>query len=188
MCPGTTLVLFCCEKVEAIHNGLFGKAWKQAARVLPEAESRVNAKAIFLSNVPVNEQWYVMTDRSRNDNLCPWIHAPPAQGLASVAAGLAGKGRIVYMSDVNAEEETCSILISLAQAIFPDMTCSGSASEPSSADRSRAEQHKSKGNTAFGAGNLQGGIDSYSHAIAADPDNHVVFSNRALAYLKVYCY
>ena len=160
MFPGTTLVLFCCEKIEAIHNGLFGKALKQAdctrtaaaARVLPEAETSVNAKANFLSNVPINGQWYVVTDRSTNDNVCPFIHAPPAPGLASVAAGQAGIGRIVYMSDVNAEAETCSILISLAQSIFPDMNCSGSVSEPSSADRSRAEQHKAQGNAIYGAG------------------------------------
>lgn len=32
---------------------------------------------------------------------------------------------------------------------------------------------------------MQAAIDSYTHSIAADHKGHIVFSNRALAYLRV---
>ncbi len=198
---GAMLVLFCCESVDDIHGGLFNRTWKQvqytrtttsqttiAARMLPDAVEAVNAKAVFLSNVPPKEQWYIMTDESTNDNLIPPIHAAPTTGYASVAAGISGKGCIVYISDVNAEPETCSILVSLAQSVFPDTHISGSDSDDSGVPyrhKARAEQHKAKGNAAFEGGDLQAAIACYSHAIEADHTNHVYFSNRALAHLKV---
>ena len=197
---GATLVLFCCESVDAIHGDLFNRTRREAQytrttttqtatamRMLPDAEESVNAKALFLRDVPPNEQWHVMTDQSNNDKLIPSIHSAPTCGYASVAAGFSGRGRIVYISDLNAEPETCSILVSLAQSIFPDSHISGSDSDNSGVpyrDKARAEQHKTKGNAAYEAGSMQDAIASYTSAIAADHTNHVYFSNRALAYLK----
>ena len=104
-----------------------------------------------------------------------------------MASGIAGQGRIVWLSDVNAEEDTCTVLVSLAQAIFPDEHLSGSDSDNSLSyrDVAQAEQHRAKGNAAFELGNMPAAVDSYSHAIAADERNYVYRSNRALAYLKV---
>mmetsp|Transcript_40369 Transcript_40369/g.89645 ORF Transcript_40369/g.89645 Transcript_40369/m.89645 type:complete len:579 (+) Transcript_40369:115-1851(+) len=44
-----------------------------------------------------------------------------------------------------------------------------------------ADELKAKGNAAFSAGNYQEAIDFFSQAIAVDPKNHVLFSNRSAA-------
>lgn len=200
LAAGATLVLFCCEKVETIYGGLFKKTWKEADytrttcsqtqaahRLLPDAVQCFNAKSIFLDKVPDHEKWYSITSQSTNDNLIPGIHGNPRVGLTSVAAGISGRGRVVFMSDVNAEKDFCSILVSLAQAIFPDEHLSGSDSDNSVSehDLARAQQHRAKGNASFEIGNMQAAINSYTYAIAADHRNHVVFSNRAQAHLNV---
>jgi tetratricopeptide (TPR) repeat protein len=46
------------------------------------------------------------------------------------------------------------------------------------------EEKKAAGNKAFGQGEFSAAISSYSEAIALDPDNHVLFSNRAAAFLS----
>lgn len=138
------MVLFCCELVADIYTGLFQKAWneanytrttsfktKAAGKFLPQSIDDFNAKCIFLDNVPSHERWYAAGKDSTNGNLCPFNHNVPKKGLTSVAAGMAGQGRIVWLSDVNAEEDTCTILVSLAQAIFPDEHLSGSDSDNS---------------------------------------------------------
>lgn len=145
---GAYLVLVCCEKVQEIYSGLFKKTWKeadytrttyyqtQAARkLLPDSVDWFNAKSILLDSVPPHEKWYTITEKSTNDNLIPQIHGNPRQGLTSVAKGICGKGRVVFLSDVNAEADTCSILVSLAQAIFPDEHLSGSDSDDSISSR-----------------------------------------------------
>lgn len=93
----------------------------------------------------------------------------------------------MFLSDVNAEADTCSILVSLAQAIFPDEHLSGSDSDCSisSRDVGRAQEHRCKGNAAFEIGDMQAAVASYTYAVAADFRGHIVYSNRALAYLKV---
>lgn len=144
---GANLVLFCCEKVQEIYSGLFNRTWKEAdyirttyyqtqaaRRLLPDSVDWFNAKSTLLDIVPPHEKWYSITDQSTNDNLIPQIHGDPRQGLTLVAAGISGKGRVVFLSDVNAEPETCSVLVSLAQAIFPDDHLSGSDSDNSISD------------------------------------------------------
>ena len=51
---------------------------------------------------------------------------------------------------------------------------------------SKAEQCKARANEAFKAQDFEGAIAGYSGAIQADPTNPVYFSNRAMAYLKVW--
>ena len=64
------MVLFCCEAVEWVHNGMFGKTWEKehyirtscyraaaASCMVPEAPSSVNANAILLGKVPWEEHW-----------------------------------------------------------------------------------------------------------------------------------
>ena len=197
---GATLVLFCCEKVQEIYVGLFKKTWKEAdytrttyyqtkaaRRMLPDSIDWSNSKSILLDNVPISEKWYAITDESKNHNLIPQIHNDPREGLASMAAGVSGRGRIIFLSDVNAEPNTCSILVSLAQAIFPDEDFSDTDSNCSVTVNNvgRAQEHRCKGNAAFERGDMQAAIDSYTYSIAADHKGHVVFSNRAVAYLKV---
>eukprot|EP00522_Entomoneis_paludosa_P015465 CAMPEP_0172443494 /NCGR_PEP_ID=MMETSP1065-20121228/3741_1 /TAXON_ID=265537 /ORGANISM="Amphiprora paludosa, Strain CCMP125" /LENGTH=582 /DNA_ID=CAMNT_0013193751 /DNA_START=60 /DNA_END=1808 /DNA_ORIENTATION=- len=50
---------------------------------------------------------------------------------------------------------------------------------------STAEEFKAKGNAALQAGNTSEAIEFYSKAINADGSNHVYFSNRSAAYLKM---
>lgn len=186
--------------MQEIYTGIFNKSWKEAdytrttyyqtkvaRRFLPDAVGWFNAESILLDNVPPHEKWFTITNESTNGNLIPQIHNDPRQGLTVGAAGISGKGRIVFLSDVNAEPDTCSILVSLAQAVFPDENLSGSDSDCSisSGDVGRAQEHRCKGNAAFEIGDMQAAIASYTFAIAADFRGHIVFSNRSLAYLKV---
>ena len=44
---------------------------------------------------------------------------------------------------------------------------------------------KDEGNLLFKAGDILGSIDCYSRGLSIDPDNHVLYSNRSAAYLKM---
>ncbi|KAH7638812.1 uncharacterized protein LOC124491262 [Dermatophagoides farinae] len=48
-----------------------------------------------------------------------------------------------------------------------------------------ADLLKSKGNESFSKGNYQAAIVCYSDAIAKDPSNSVLYSNRAISYIKI---
>eukprot|EP00429_Kryptoperidinium_foliaceum_P020574 CAMPEP_0176049438 /NCGR_PEP_ID=MMETSP0120_2-20121206/24566_1 /TAXON_ID=160619 /ORGANISM="Kryptoperidinium foliaceum, Strain CCMP 1326" /LENGTH=771 /DNA_ID=CAMNT_0017382865 /DNA_START=101 /DNA_END=2416 /DNA_ORIENTATION=+ len=49
----------------------------------------------------------------------------------------------------------------------------------------RAQEHKTKGNEAFSAGNWLEAIEAFTQAIREDPSDHVFFSNRSAANLKL---
>ena len=49
----------------------------------------------------------------------------------------------------------------------------------------RAARHKAAGDSAFATKNFRTAYEEYSHAIAATPENHLLFGNRCQAYLKV---
>ena len=48
-----------------------------------------------------------------------------------------------------------------------------------------AQTLKDEANVAFQSGAIEESINLYSQAIAIDPDNHVLYSNRAAAYMKI---
>jgi len=48
-----------------------------------------------------------------------------------------------------------------------------------------AEQYKNQGNEAFKAGRYAEAVTFYGNALGLDPDNHVLYSNRSAAYLKI---
>ncbi|KAK9829995.1 hypothetical protein WJX72_009109 [[Myrmecia] bisecta] len=149
---GATLVLFCCEKVDSIYKGMFGKSWQenqyvrtscfqtaQAKANLPGAPPSINAKAIHLVNVPEEEQVYVtIPGRSTNNSLIPSIYEPLQMGMVSVAAGPAGTGRIVYLGDVNSEVESCKVVQSIAKNIFGGQSRRGPPASGQTASRSAA--------------------------------------------------
>lgn len=47
------------------------------------------------------------------------------------------------------------------------------------------EEFKQQGNAAFKQGNNKEAIDRYSDGLLLDPGNHVLYSNRSAAYLKM---
>ena len=51
--------------------------------------------------------------------------------------------------------------------------------------QSPAEEHKAAGNDAFKAGDYLKAAAAYTKAIKADPANHVYYSNRSQAFLKL---
>lgn len=51
--------------------------------------------------------------------------------------------------------------------------------------KAHANLFKDEGNAAFEAGDIEKSIHLYSQAIDIDPDNHVFYSNRSAAYMKV---
>ena len=52
-------------------------------------------------------------------------------------------------------------------------------------NKTLAQTLKDEANAAFQSGAIEESINLYSQAIAIDPDNHVLYSNRAAAYMKV---
>jgi stress-induced-phosphoprotein 1 len=50
------------------------------------------------------------------------------------------------------------------------------------------ELHKAKGNEAFKAQNFEEAIEHFSNAIAADPNGHVLYSNRSASYASLHKY
>ncbi|KAL0572569.1 Small glutamine-rich tetratricopeptide repeat-containing protein 2 [Marasmius crinis-equi] len=65
----------------------------------------------------------------------------------------------------------------------------GSTSSPppqqkgaSAGDKTKAEEHKAKGNSLMSSKKYEEAIESYSQAISLDPSNPIYYSNRAAAY------
>ena len=52
----------------------------------------------------------------------------------------------------------------------------------SAADKARGNALKGEGNKFFAAKNYVKAVEKYSEAIAADPSNHIFYSNRCAAY------
>ena len=63
----------------------------------------------------------------------------------------------------------------------------GGAAAPASADPAaeQADRFKEQGNAAFKAGDYDGAVAAYGAAIQISPRNPVLYSNRAMASLKV---
>lgn len=59
------------------------------------------------------------------------------------------------------------------------------AEERAKAKAEKITRYKDRGNKAIQAGNFEDAIDNYSTAIELDPNNHVLYSNRAAAYSSV---
>jgi len=55
-------------------------------------------------------------------------------------------------------------------------------------DKQKAEEEKKLGNDALNKGDTQGAINHYSEAIKHDPNNHILYSNRSAAYVKLVNY
>ncbi|KAI9022487.1 hypothetical protein DFJ74DRAFT_93060 [Hyaloraphidium curvatum] len=51
-----------------------------------------------------------------------------------------------------------------------------------------AEELKAKGNKAFASGDYDGAVKAFTEAIAVDPKNHVLYSNRSAAYASLHDY
>jgi Flp pilus assembly protein TadD len=49
----------------------------------------------------------------------------------------------------------------------------------------QSNELKNKGNAAFSAGNFAEAIDLFTQAIAIDPTNHILYSNRSGAYASL---
>lgn len=60
-----------------------------------------------------------------------------------------------------------------------------SSTEEEEEYKQQANSLKEQGNEAFQAGNTQLAISYFTQAIEIDPDNHVIYSNRSAAYMKV---
>lgn len=54
-------------------------------------------------------------------------------------------------------------------------------------DEQLVTEARDEGNAFFRCGRLHDAISAYSRCINMDPNNAVCYSNRAAAYLKVYC-
>ena len=49
----------------------------------------------------------------------------------------------------------------------------------------QTEELKEQGNTALKKGNLAEAVLHYTHAVKLEPNNHLLYSNRSLAFLKL---
>lgn len=57
--------------------------------------------------------------------------------------------------------------------------------QPEDDYKAQASLLKDQGNDAFKAGNVELAIKLFTEAIQLDPDNHLLYSNRSAAFLKV---
>lgn len=72
-----------------------------------------------------------------------------------------------------------------AAATKKGRTAANGGSTAGGGAEAQAEAFRLEGNNAFKSGDFKGAILGYSKAIGLDPKNSVLFSNRAMAYLKV---
>lgn len=63
--------------------------------------------------------------------------------------------------------------------------CPPAGLPPASAFRRAAARAQAKGNAAFSAGKFQEAVEHFTAAIAADPANHVLYSNRSAAHASL---
>jgi hypothetical protein len=79
--------------------------------------SCLNAKACMLSHVPRQHQLYAPPRDATAHSLvnAPGFQGTPIQrGMCAIAAAPFGDGRVVFFGDVNAESDTCDVVVHLA--------------------------------------------------------------------------
>ena len=77
---------------------------------------RYNAKAVLLSGVAPEDNLFSTSDESRSYSLVPMMGGREIEASQSaVSLGKYGKGSVSYFGDVNAEEETCDIIATIAR-------------------------------------------------------------------------
>ncbi|CEL94187.1 unnamed protein product [Vitrella brassicaformis CCMP3155] len=72
----------------------------------------INNKCCSLKDVPEAHRMYVSTDESVTTSLV-WAPRPTEPGLVGVACAKVGKGKVIYVGDVNAEESSIQVIADL---------------------------------------------------------------------------